>query len=226
MRLLIVEDEQELAEIMQQNLHRDGIAADLASSAADAHLFLDTQTYDAILLDINLPDENGIHLLEALRQRKVMTPVIFVSANADVADRIRGLNSGADDYITKPFSHDELLARLRAVMRRPGHAASVELRYGSLRFNTVTREIFLNDEPFLLSKREQSLLELLMTRANRVVSKESIEGSLYDYSADIGSNAVEVLISRLRKHLTDNSADVTIHTVRGVGYILKDKRDG
>lgn len=223
MRLLIIEDERELADLMQRNLQKDGFAADVCVTAQEARAALDVQGYDAILLDINLPDENGVSLLADLRRRDIQTPVLLISANTDIQDRISGLNAGADDYVTKPFSHEELVARIRAILRRPGGPLGLQIKCGSLVLNTVSREVTLREKPLTVSRRELALLEILMRRFNRVVLREALESSVYDFADEIGSNALEVLVSRLRKHLSDAGADVSILTVRGVGYILQDK---
>lgn len=222
MRLLIVEDERELAELMRRNLHLDGFAVDVANTAQDAWAALKVETYDAILLDINLPDGNGVKLIGEFRRANIQSPILLVSANSELQDRVSGLNSGADDYLTKPFSHEELTARIRAVLRRPGGPLGLQIKCGSLVLNTATREVNLRQTPLALSKRELALLEILMRRSNRVVMREAIESAVYDFGDEIGSNALEVLVSRLRKHLADAHADVAIHTVRGVGYILRE----
>jgi DNA-binding response OmpR family regulator len=222
MRLLIVEDERELAELMRRNLHLDGFAVDVVNTAHDAWTALRVETYDAVLLDINLPDGNGVKLIGEFRRANIQSPILLVSANSELQDRVSGLNSGADDYLTKPFSHEELTARIRAVLRRPGGPLGLQIKCGSLVLNTATREVSLRQTPLTLAKRELTLLEILMRRSNRVVMREAIESAVYDFGDDIGSNALEVLVSRLRKHLADAQADVAIHTVRGVGYILRE----
>ena len=225
MRILVIEDENELAKLMANNLRRDGFAVDIADCGAAVNDILAIQKYDVILLDLNLPDIDGIDLLKKLRDRKIASPIIIVSASSTLDNRVHGLNSGADDYIVKPFSHDELLARIRAILRRPGGPLSRQLKYGNLILDTTNREVFINDKSILFSRKEVSLLEMLMQRAGHVVSREKIESSLYSFSDEIGSNALDVIVSRLRKNLSQNNANISIKTIRGIGYILTEYED-
>jgi DNA-binding response OmpR family regulator len=179
--------------------------------------------YDLILLDRRLPDGDGLDLLRDLRAAGSPTPVILITAQDAVADRVDGLNSGGDDYLIKPFATDELIARINAVLRRPAQAHGQVLRLGNLVFDLATREVRVGDSPAVLPRRELALLELLLRRAGRVVTRNSIDDGLYAHGEEAESNAVEAHVSRLRKRLDRFGADVAIRTVRGIGYMLEQK---
>lgn len=220
MRLLVVEDNEELAELLTKGLGAAGFAADVVANAQDARAVLATTRYAAIVLDLGLPDEDGLGVLRALRGRQDATPVLVLTARGGVNDRVTGLRSGADDYLVKPFAFEELVARLQALLRRPGQLLGRSLRVGNVAFDTEARQVFVGDKPQLFSAREVAVLEILMRRSGRVVSKKLVEDQLFGLSIDVGSNAVEVYVHRLRKQLADCGATVQIHTIRGVGYLI------
>lgn len=221
MRLLIVEDEEDLAELMKANLRRAGFAVDVAGTADDAGAALAAQTYDAVLLDLGLPDDDGLTVLSDLRNRRDATPVIIVTARDRVAERVRGLNAGADDYLVKPFAHEELLARINAVLRRPGGALGAKLDLAGLSFDTASRDVTVNGAPFVIPRRESAVLETLLRRAGRVVARDALESAVYAFGEEVESNALEAHVSRLRRRLADAGAGVRIHVVRGVGYLIQ-----
>lgn len=221
MRLLIVEDEEDLAGLMKANLHRAGFAVDVAGTAEDAGAALAAQTYDAVLLDLGLPDDDGLTVLSDLRNRRDATPVIVVTARDRVAERVRGLNAGADDYLVKPFAHEELLARINAVLRRPGGALGAKLDLADLAFDTASREATVNGAPLVIPRRESAVLETLLRRAGRVVARDVLESAVYAFGEEVESNALEAHVSRLRRRLADAGAGVRIHVVRGVGYLIQ-----
>ena len=221
MRLLIVEDNLELAEALQTSFLRRSIATDHAASALDAELLLRSVRYAAVILDLGLPDGDGLTVLAALRRRKDHLPVLVLTARSSVQDKVKGLDAGADDYLVKPFDFAELQARLDAIMRRQGGYLDCALEVGNVGFNTTTREIFVAGEPVSLSVRETELLELLLRRQGRVVPKRVAEDQLFGASEGLGSNAIEVYAHRLRKRLEQRGATVRIDTVRGVGYMLR-----
>lgn len=221
MRLLIVEDEEDLAELMKANLRRAGFAVDVAGTADDAGAALAAQTYDAVLLDLGLPDDDGLAVLSDLRNRRDATPVIIVTARDRVAERVRGLNAGADDYLVKPFAHEELLARINAVLRRPGGALGAKLDLAGLTFDTASREATVNGAPLVIPRRESAVLETLLRRAGRVVARDALESAVYAFGEEVESNALEAHVSRLRRRLADAGAGVRIHVVRGVGYLIQ-----
>jgi DNA-binding response OmpR family regulator len=224
MRLLLVEDNVELAELLTQGLGGAGFAADVVGSAEDAREVLATTRYAAIVLDLGLPDEDGLGVLRELRARQDATPVLVLTARGGVGDRVTGLRSGADDYLVKPFALEELVARLQALLRRPGELLGRSLRVGNVTYDTEARQAFVGDAPQYFSAREVAVLELLMRRSGRVVSKKLVEDQLFGLSIDISSNAVEVYIHRLRKQLADCGANVQIHTIRGVGYLIAEDK--
>lgn len=223
MRLLVVEDNIELGELLCGGLQAEAFAVDYAGTAEEATEALRGTRYAAIVLDLGLPDRDGTSLLRDLRQRQDNTPVLVLTARTDVEDRVRGLQIGADDYLIKPFALEELVARLRALLRRPGEMLGKVLQMQNLAMDTEGRQAYVNDRPEALSAQELTLLELLMRRSSRVVPKKYVEDQLFGVMSEVGGNAVEVAIHRLRKRLEAMGASVEIHTVRGVGYLLSEK---
>jgi len=222
-RLLTIEDERELAELTAGALGRAGFAVDIAGSLAEAQEAIAVMAYDAIILDLALGDGNGLSLLRSLRGRGASVPVLILTARDALEDRVVGLDSGADDYVLKPFHMPELISRVRALLRRPNAALGVRLEVANLVFETAHRQVTIGGEIVPLSTRELALLEILLRRAERVVTREAIEQSLYNFEAELGSNALEVLVHRLRRKLQDAGATLQIHTLRGVGYLLADQ---
>jgi len=224
MRVLLVEDNERLAGAVAQHLKGAGFAVDRVGLAAEAAAALATARYDAIVLDLGLPDGDGMRILEATRNRGDGTPILILTARDGLDDRINGLNAGADDYLLKPFAMGELVARLKALLRRPGAALGSTLEAGNLSLDTVHRAVEVAGRPLLLGRRELALLELLLRRAGRVVAKGALEEGLYGFDEPATANSVETQMSRLRKKLETASAAITIHTVRGVGYLLSERR--
>lgn len=220
MRILLVEDNDRLADLVGQGLRAGGFAVDAFNTLGDADAAMATVPYDAAILDLSLPDGDGLDLLKTVRQRGESLPVLVLTARDGVDDRVRGLNVGADDYVVKPFAMAELLARVRALLRRPGNALGVRLTCGQVAMDTTSREVWVDETLVVLPRRETEMLEQLLRRAGRVVPKRSLEEGLYGFDDDVSANTVEVLMSRLRKRLAQTGADVTIHTLRGVGYML------
>lgn len=221
MRLLLIEDNEKLALNTSASLRENSFAVDVVHTGEDALDAIRNFDYDAIILDLGLPDVDGFDLLHQLKQIRNGTPIIICTARDALDERLRGLNSGSDDYVVKPFAFAELLARIRAVLRRPGNALGMVLGSGNVRFDTVDRSVTIGGRPARFSARELALLELFLTRAGRVQSKAAIENALYGFDAPPTPNAIEVLTHRLRKKLTEYEADVTIHNLRGVGYLLE-----
>ncbi len=214
MRLLLVEDDTMIGRAMRQGLADAGFVVDWVTDGKAATLALANGVYDLVTLDLGLPGKDGMSLLRELRRRGDAIPVLVVTARDAVADRIAGLNEGADDYVLKPFDLDELVARVRAVLRRRAGNANPLLECGSLVLDPVRREVQLHQRPIDLSAKEFALLELLMQRPGAVLSRDQLEDSLYGWDREVGSNAVEVHLHNLRRKL---GAD-TIRNVRGVGY--------
>lgn len=221
MRLLLVEDDPDLGEALVANLARDGFAVDLAADLATAEAALDTAIYDLVLLDLGLPDGDGLELLRRLRRRRSNLPVLVLTARDAVEERVAGLEAGADDYLVKPFAHAELVARIRAVLRRPGRDLGAAIEVGRLLLEPATGHVEVGGRPLLLPRRERMLLEALMRRAGRVVTRRVLEEALWDQDSEIESNTLESHVSRLRKKLAETGAGVQIRTVRGVGYMLE-----
>ena len=220
MRLLLVEDNDELSKLLVKSLRSAGFDADVVATAAEALGVLSITPYSAVILDLGLPDDDGLVVLHTLRNEQSTTPVIVLTARDGVRDRVAGLTAGADDYLVKPFAIEELVARLEAILRRPGQLLGRSLTLGNLVFDSVSRQLFIDGDPQTLSARELALLEILMRRSGRVVSKRLVEDQIFGLSADVGSNAVEVYVHRLRKSLRDLGANAVIHTIRGIGYLI------
>lgn len=217
MRVLVVEDDEMIGEAVCTALGAAAHASDWVRNGADARTALDTQSYDAVLLDLGLPDADGVCLIEAMRAGGSGLPVIVISARDQVPDRVHVLDVGADDYLVKPFDIDELLARLRASQRRTHGQAQAVLKRGAVEIDTAKRMVRLRGEPVTLSVREYQLLLALMERCGEVLSRTQIEEAVYAWSDEIGSNAVEVYIHHLRRKLGDGM----IRTVRGHGYVFE-----
>jgi len=223
MRVLLVEDQAELSQLVTANLRRSGFAVDQAKLLDEAQAALAATPYDVILLDLRLPDGDGFDLIRTLRRRKDFTPIIVLTARDRLNDRVEGLNLGADDYLVKPFAHEELLARVQAVLRRPREARDPEVTLANVTVGMETAEVSVADRPLTVPRRELAILRLLMRRAGRVVSRESLENAVYDDSREIESNALEAAISRLRKRLTESGAAVEVVGLRSAGYLIREK---
>jgi DNA-binding response OmpR family regulator len=224
MRLLIVEDNVELAELLAKGLQLAGYDTDVLTTVAEARAALLTTSYAALILDLGLPDGEGLAILRELRHLNDPLPVLVLTARGGLEDRILGLRSGADDYLVKPFALEELVARLEAQLRRPGQLLGNLLRVANLTFDTRSRQASIDDKPQVLSARETAVLELLMRSKGRVVSKKRVEDHIFGLSGDVASNAVEVYVHRLRKQLSEKNAKVQIHTIRGVGYLIREEQ--
>lgn len=222
MRLLLVEDNQRLAETTKEGLEKESFTVDWFDTAGESEAAIETVSYDAIVLDLGLPDGDGLDLLKQLRRAGSSTPVLILTARDGVEDRVRGLDGGADDYLLKPFAMEELIARIRALLRRPGGALGLTLTAGNVSFDTAAREVRVEDVAITVSRREMGVLEQLMRRNGRVVPKDVLEDKLYGFGEEVTSNSVEVHISRLRKRLAKANADIAVHTLRGVGYLLSE----
>lgn len=223
MRVLIVEDAVRIASLLAEALAKQGFASDRTRTLADADEALADASYDAIILDLGLPDGDGLEWLRCRRGR-VLPPILALTARVTLAERVAGLDAGVDDYLTKPFAAEEVVARLRALLRRPGARASPILQSGALSLDVAARRASAGGQQLELARREVDLLELLLRRAGTVVSKDAIETALYPFDADITPNAVEASISRLRKKLEEAGVADILHTVRGVGYFLEDRQ--
>ena len=224
MRILVVEDDVKIASFIVKGLKAAGYAVDhSADGETGLHMAL-TQPYDTAIIDIMLPKMDGLSLIEKMRKEKIRTPVIILSAKGSVDDRVKGLQTGSDDYVTKPFAFSELLARVQALIRRMcGLSEPTRLTAGDLSVNLLTREVTRGGKKIDLQPIEFSLLEYLMRSAGRVVSKTMIMGHVWDYNFDPQTNVVEARICRLRDKVDRNFGKKLIHTVRGVGYVLREE---
>ena len=214
MRILLVEDDTMIGESLREALRRQGMAADWVRDGRAADAVLSSERFDAVLLDLGLPQRSGLQVLAALRARGDMTPVIVVTARDALADKVAGLDAGADDYLVKPFELDELLARLRALGRRQAGRASTALEVADLRLDPATHEVSRGGRPVLLSAREFALLQALLERPGAIVSRAQLEDRLYGWGEELESNAISVYMHQLRRKLGDD----LLHTVRGLGY--------
>ena len=221
MRLLLVEDEAEAAALVRTRLNGEGFAVDVAGSAEEARSALRITPYDAVVLDLRLPDGDGLEVLRDVRESRNPTPVIVVMAGDMVGNRVREVNDGADGYMVKPFALEELVARIGAVLRRPGAALGMRLQTANLAFDIMTREVAVEGQPLVVPRRELAALELLMRRSGRVVTKDALENAVYSNGEETESNAIESHLSRLRKRLREAGARVVILGVRGVGYLFR-----
>jgi DNA-binding response OmpR family regulator len=220
-RILLVEDEPEMAAALRAALDRYDMVIDHVLTLGEARAALAARVHAAVLLDRQLPDGDGLSLIPTLRAKGLAVPVIVLTARGEVPDRIAGLDSGADDYLAKPFAVEELLARLRAVLRRPTQLQSDSVRIGRLSFDFTNRTASVNGEPLELPRRELLVLETLVRRAGRTVLRSSLEEAVYSFDDEIQSNSLDAHVSRLRRKLADSNAGAEIHGIRGVGYLLK-----
>jgi DNA-binding response OmpR family regulator len=220
MRVLLIEDEDAVALALIDALSRRGLVVDRASTSDEAEAYLQAIDYTAVLLDLGLPDDDGIALLVRMRARGDTRPVLVLTARGSVGARILGLNEGADEYMVKPFDVDELHARLLAILRRRDGYAGKALRCGALDFSVESRVAYVGERALTLSVRETQLLELLLRRSGKVVPKRVAEDQLFGLGDNLGSNAIEVYVHRLRKRLEEAATATRIETVRGVGYMI------
>ena len=219
MKILLVEVDAALGHAMSTSLNRSGYTVDWAHDGYEADIALHDHVYDAVILDLGLPKIDGFEVIKRMRGRKVMTPVIILTARDDLDDRIKGLDLGADDYLTKPFKLPELEARLRAQIRRNNASLASTIEYGPLVLNITDKMLTVNGEQMLLSPREFGVLEMLLSRVGRVVSKEAIVEALCKWDEGVGNNAIEVYIHRIRKKL--EPIGINVLTIRGLGYLLQ-----
>ena len=220
MRLLLVEDSLRLQELLADPLRRAGYGLDAVRTVAELLNSVAVVQYDLIIVDLGLPDGDGLSAIRSLRSMGHSTPILIITARGSIEDRVVGLDSGADDYLIKPFKHAELLARVRALLRRPSELQGPVFRYGEVELDEARGEITCSGKPIELRLSERRLLAMLLRRSGSVVPKSTIEDALLD-GRELSANAVEVLVSRLRKALGEGSAGVTIETVRGIGYRLR-----
>jgi heavy metal response regulator len=223
MRVLVIEDEKKTASFVRKALQAEGFAVDVCHNGDDGLVAASHTAFDGIVLDIMLPGRDGLSVLRQLRERKNSTPVLLLSARGELNERVEGLNTGADDYLPKPFELVELVARVRALTRRGGENKSTVLRVADLALDTVTHRARRGEADIELTAREYRLLEFLMSSAGRICGRMSIIEKVWDYDFDPGTNLVDVYIKRLREKLDSDFEPKLLHTVRGIGYVLKEQ---
>jgi len=225
MRLLLVEDSERLQELLAESLKNAGYMLDVVATVAELFNSVAAASYDLLIIDLGLPDGDGLGAIRSLRAGGVALPILIITARGSIDDRITGLDSGADDYLTKPFNHAELLARVRALLRRPTELQGPVLRRGKTEFDQAKDEVRCAGSPIQLRLSERRLLAALMRRSGAVVAKSAIEGTLSQFSRELSPNAVEALVSRLRRALSETDSGIAIETVRGVGYRLVEENE-
>ncbi len=221
MRVLVVEDERRLAGIIKRGLLEEGYSVDTVYDGEEAQYMAETTPYDLIVLDIMLPKKDGVAVCRELREKKINTPILMLTARDTVEDRVKGLDSGADDYLVKPFAFGELLARLRALLRRETLPKTSKLQVGDLVMDTLSREVWRGQKKVELTTKEYSILEYFMRHANMVITRTMMEENAWDYEFDSMSNIIDVYIRRLRSKIDKDGEESLIQTVRGAGYRLK-----
>lgn len=221
MRVLIIEDSPELARLIGQALKGAGLDVDTVGLADEARLAVQAVRYSAIVLDLGLPDADGLAVLDQLRKRHDPTPVLILSSRGALGDRVSGLDRGASDYMVKPFAMAELIARLRALLQRPPETPAPVFAMGNVSFEAGSRRAVVNGSAFTIPAREAELLEVFLKRGGRVLAHDVLDAVVFGGRHDNSSNAIEVYVHRLRRLLAEAGADVEIHTIRGVGYLMK-----
>ena len=221
MRILLLEDEPEMASVLKTALERRNVIVDHVATIADAEAAAEFGQYDAVVLDRRLPDGEGLDLIPKLRALRVEAPILMLTALGSINDRVSGLDAGADDYLAKPFAMEELMARLRALYRRPAVSRAEQVVVGRLTYDFGHREATVGDKPLELLRREQLALEALVRRPGRTVLRTTLEESVYAMDDEIGSNALDAHVSRLRRKLEEVSAGVEIRAIRNLGYLLR-----
>ena len=224
MRILIVEDQPDMASLVAERLTRSGYVADTVGTLEEAIEALAQYDYPMMLLDRRLPDGDGVSILQLVRSTKPNTRVLLVTALRSIDERVNGLDAGADEYLTKPFDADELMARLRAILRRPNAGLMPPVSLGELSFDLNHHEAFVRGQPFVISKRELLLLEALLRRAGRAVKHSTLISEIYGVNEAVQVDALKMSVSRLRQRLKDCHAGVEIHSLRGIGYLIERSR--
>ncbi len=222
MRILVVEDEKKVASFIKRGLEEEGYAVDVAYDGDEGLDLAEHTPYDLILMDVMLPKKDGITVIREMRGRDIATPVLCLTAKDTVDDIVQGLDSGSDDYLTKPFAFAELLARVRALIRRGTQDRGAELRFADLRLDPVTHKVWRSEKEIDLTSKEYALLEYMMRNPNQVLTRTMIAEHVWDYTFDSFTNIIDVYINYLRKKVDRDFDQKLIHTVRGVGYVLKE----
>ena len=223
MKILVVEDEKKVAKLLQQGLEEEQYEVAVVNDGEQGRAMGLTAEYDLIILDILLPEKDGIAVLKELREKHVSTPILMLTARSSTENKVEGLDSGADDYLTKPFAFSELLARVKALLRRGSAEKATVLKVADLHLDTVSHKARRGERVIELTAREYALLEYFMRNSNRVLTRTIISEHIWNYNFDTGTNVVDVYINHLRSKIDDGGEKKLLHTVRGVGYVLKDE---
>lgn len=224
MRLLLIEDDKKISSFIEKGLKESGFSVDVAYEGVEGLSLILSQSYDVAIVDIMLPGLDGLAIIEKMRQRGVQIPVLILSARQSVDDRIHGLQTGGDDYMVKPFSFSELLARVQALIRRDKTAtATTRLQVGPLQMDLLRHEVYRDEQKIELPAKEYALLQYMMRNPDVVISKTSVLEKVYDYAFDSQTNVVDVLVCRLRNKIDKDFPEKMIHTVRGIGYVLRSR---
>ena len=221
MRILVIDDERKISSFIQRGLKEKNYVVDVANEADNALMLAEVNPYDLIILDILMPDKDGLTICRELRKNKITTPILMLTARNAVRDKVRGLDVGADDYLTKPFAFEELLARVRALLRRDTKEKNSILKVADLELNQLTREVKRQNKPVPLTAKEYALLEYFMLHANQVITRTMISEHVWEEDFDSFTNVIDVYVKHLRDKIDKGSSTDLIHTVRGVGYSLK-----
>jgi DNA-binding response OmpR family regulator len=224
-RILVVEDQKDLNEIISRKLKKEGYAVDSCHDGKEALLYMKSAEYDGIVLDIMLPELSGIEVLKKARERGDNTPILLLTALGEVEDRVAGLDAGADDYLVKPFDFEELLARIRTMIRRRSSRATSIIKYRDLEVNTASREVRRGGKLVDLTTREYNILEYMLHNTGRALTRDNLSAHIWNYDYDGGSNVIDVYVHRLRKKLeaaADKDSDIIVETIKGVGYIIRE----
>ena len=222
MRILIIEDEKKVASFIKKGLEEEYFVADIAADGKEGLKLATTEEYDIIILDIMLPYMDGMTLIKEIRKREISTPVLMLTVKDSVKDKVEGLDAGADDYLTKPFAFEELIARLRALLRRNENSKTSKLTVGDLVLDLQSHRVFRNNQEIILTPKEYSILEYLMRNSKKVISRTKLIEHVYDYHFDTETNIIDVYINKVRSKIDNNFEKPLIHTIRGIGYVLKD----
>ncbi|MCA9399460.1 MAG: response regulator transcription factor [Candidatus Omnitrophica bacterium] len=222
MRILVVEDEDKIASLIIRGLKEQKYVADRAADGEEALYFVDINPYDLIILDIMLSKQDGFEVCRALREKKIKIPILMLTARTQVKDRVKGLNAGADDYLSKPFAFSELLARIRALLRRPTEHFDNVFRVGDLKLNSLNHEVMRGEKLINLTTKEYALLEYFMRHAGQVVTRTMISEHVWNEDFHSLSNVIDVHVRYLRRKIDEGTGNKLLHTIRGTGYILKE----
>jgi len=223
MKILVVEDEERVAHFIQKGLKEEGHAVDVAYDGEEGEFLAEVNEYDLIILDLMLPKKNGVSVCREIRERGVITPVLMLTARDSIEDKVRGLDAGADDYLTKPFVFDELLARVRALLRRRSDVKTPTLKMADLELDPISRRVLRSGKQMRLTTKEYALLEYMMRNPGKVLSRTLIGEHVWDMNFDPESNVIDVYVSHLRSKVDKDHETPLIHTMRGRGYMLSDE---